>query len=188
LAIKPLKWLERDFVYPRLGFDFNHQRTMLSIGGEGAEDPMQQTSMNTQTVMCNFGDPVSVLLVPPVQSGFMYRVGHSQNTVRDINFNQPQFEKYPALKKIFAYVAELGHGDSIYVPAGFWCSVVHHGTSIRLFFETERANFARKLANNSVAMINRLIDTSALNQRRLTSLERDVIVRTNSLLSKSQKK
>ena len=187
LPIKSLNWLKRDFTYPRLGLDFNINRTMLSIGGAGAEDPMQQTSVDTQTVMCNFGDKVSVLLVPPVQSGFMYRVGNSQNTVRDINFHQPQFEKYPALKKVFAYVAELDHGDSLYIPAGFWFNAAHHGSSIRLFFETEKANLVRKFANTGMAVINRLIDTSALNERRLTALEHEVIVRTNNLLSKSRK-
>jgi len=149
LAIELLQKLKGDFVYPRLGLDFNANRTMLSIGGKDAEEPMQ---------------------------------------VRDINFDQPQFEKYPALKKIFGYVADLEHGDSLYVPAGFWFSVVHHGVSIRLSFETQKASFTRSFANTGMAVINRLIDTSALSEKRLTALEREVITRTNALLKKSHKK
>jgi len=182
-----LSRLKRDFNYPRLGLSFNEKRTMFEIGGASAVEPMHQTSSETQTVVCNFGDSVSVLLVPPVQSGFMYRVGNSQNTVRDIDFIQPQFEKYPALKKIFGYVAKLNHGDALYVPPGFWYCVAHHGVSIRLSFETEKHTLARSFANTGLNIINSLINTSSLSEKRLSALERDVISRTNSLLLKSKK-
>ena len=180
-----LNWLNREFSYPRLGFDFNSYRTAISIGGKRAEEPMRQASNDTHTVMCNFGDQVSVLLVPPVQSGFMYRVGHSKNTVRDIDFKQPEFEKYPALKNIFAYVADLSHGDSLYVPAGFWYNVVHHGVSIRLSFQAEKGGLIKRAVKKGITEFNKLIDVSSLSEHRLNAMEREVVIRTNSLLDKS---
>jgi len=181
-------YLERDFSYPRLGFQFGSNLCSIGIGANNAVEPMRQTSSLVHTVMCNFGAPVSVLLVPAVQSGFMYRVGHSQNTVRDIDFKRPQFDKYPALKKIFGYVAELGHGDSLYVPAGFWCCTANHGFSINLSFESVQANFPQYLASAGKTVINRLLNTSMLSDKRLTSLEREIVGRTNAALLRASKR
>jgi len=180
-------YLERDFSYPRLGFQFDPSLSSISIGGKNAIEPMRQTSNIVHTVMCNFGAPVSVLLVPAVQSGFMYRVGHSQNTVRDIDFLRPQFDQYPALKKLFGYVAELGHGDSLYIPAGFWCCSANHGFSINLSFESVQANFPQYLARAGKTVVNRLLNTSILSDKRLTSLEHEIVSRTNAALLRASK-
>ncbi len=181
-------YLERDFSYPRLGFQFSSNLSSIGIGTSNAFEPMRQTSSLVQTVMCNFGAPVTVLLVPAVQSGFMYRVGHSHNSVRDIDFRRPQFDKYPALKKIFGYVAELGHGDSLYVPAGFWCCTANHGFSINLSFESVQANFPQYLASAGKTVINRLLNTSMISDKRLTSLEREIVSRTNAALLRATKR
>lgn len=181
-------YLERDFSYPRLGFQFGSNLCSIGIGAKNAFEPMRQTSSLVHTVICNFGEPISVLLVPAVQSGFMYRVGHSHNTVRDIDFRRPQFDKYPALKKIFGYVAELDHGDSLYVPAGFWCCTANHGFSINLSFESVQANFPQYLASAGKTVINRLLNTSMLSDKRLTSLEREIVSRTNAALLRASKR
>ncbi len=181
-------YLERDFSYPRLGFQFGPNLCSIGIGAKNAVEPMRQTSSLVHTVMCNFGAPVSVLLVPAVQSGFMYRVGHSHNTVRDIDFRQPDFDKYPALKKIFGYVAELGHGDSLYVPAGFWCCTANHGFSINLSFESVQANFPQYLASAGKTVVNRLLNTSVLSDKRLSLLEREIVSRTNAALLRASKR
>lgn len=180
--------LKRDFSYPRLGFQFDPSLTSFSMGGAKALEPMRQTSSIVHTVMCNFGAPVSVLLVPAVQSGFMYRVGRSLNTVRDIDFTRPQFDKYPALEKIFGYVADLGHGDSVYIPAGFWCCVAHTGFSINLTFESVEANFPRYLATAGKTVINRLLKRSMPRDKKLSLLEREIVNRTNAALLRASKR
>ena len=41
-------------------------------------------------------------------------------TVNNIDFDNPDFEKFPALKKAKGMITELNHGDSLYMPEGYW--------------------------------------------------------------------
>ena len=40
----------------------------------------------------------------------------------DIDFSNPDFDKWPALKQAKGYYTELKHGEVLYMPEGFW----HH--------------------------------------------------------------
>ncbi|MBL4674273.1 MAG: cupin-like domain-containing protein [Arenicella sp.] len=183
LPLKSVPKLQGDFLYPRLGFDFNINRTSLSIGGAGVIEPVTQSSSVVHTVRCNFGDRITVLLIPPDQSEFMYRVGHSQNSVRDLNFDQPQFDKFPALRKLSAYVAELDYGDALYIPAGFWCCATYHGVGITLSLEALRGTFTEYVDTASKFIYNRLASSMPSRQARFRRLEKRAVSITNARLS-----
>ena len=186
LPLRSVPDLERDFFYPRLGFDFNVNRTTISIAGPGVMTPMVQSSSILHRVECNFGERVSVLLVPPALSGFMYRVGNSLNSVRDINFDKPQFDKYPALKNIFGYVAELNHGDALYIPPGFWVCSAYHGVAIKLSLEAMRGSFTQYVGESRKFLFDRLTVAMPFNNARLAHLENRAVVETNARLLKRQ--
>jgi hypothetical protein len=183
LALKSVPILRDDFLYPRLGLDFNINRSSLSIGGAGVIEPVIQSSSVAHTVRCNFGDRVTVLLIPPNQSEFMYRVGHSQNSVREINFDQPQFDKFPALRKLSGYVAELDYGDALYIPAGFWCCASYQGVGITLSLEALRGSFAEYARTASKFVYNRLAGSIPAGQVRVRRLEERAVATTNARLS-----
>jgi hypothetical protein len=186
LPLKSVPKLQGDFLYPRLGFDFNINSGSLSIGGAGVIEPVTQSSSIVHTVRCNFGDRVTVLLIPPDQSEFMYRVGHGQNSVRDINFDQPNLEKYPALRQLSGYVAELDYGDALYIPAGFWYCASYQGVGITLSLEAFRGSFTQYAGAVSKAIYNQLASSLPLRQARFRRLEERAVAKTNARLSVSK--
>ena len=186
LPMKEVAGLERDFLYPRLGLNFNKNLTSLSITGEGVTVPMIQASNIVHTVHCNFGGRASVLLIPPEFSGFMYRVGGSQNTVREIDFDKPQFDKYPALKNLSGYVADLNHGDALYIPSGFWYCVAYQDLGITLSFESLIGSFTEYAGTMRKNLLGRIADSLPGRNSRLTRLENRTIAETNARLLKAQ--
>jgi hypothetical protein len=138
-------------------------------------------------VRCNFGERVTVLLIPPNQSGFMYRVGHSQNSVREINFDQPRFDKFPALRYLSAYVAELGHGDALYIPAGFWSCAACHGVGITLSLEALKGSFSQYAGTVSNSIYNLLASSMPARQARVRRLEELAVSGTNARLAASKR-
>lgn len=184
LPLRSVPALEQDFLYPRLGFDFNASLTSLSLGGDSALEPMSQSSSIIHTVRCHFGEPATVLLIPPEMSGFMYRVGSSMNCVRDIDFKQPQYDKYPALKYLSGYVAELMHGDAIYIPAGFWYCVAYQGAGISLSFEALRGGLMQYAGTMSKFLLNRAMNLMPSKDARLAKQEKQIVVNTNKRLAK----
>src|SRR5690606_37502942 len=51
---------------------------------------------------------------------YLYKVPHSLITREDIDFSNPDFEKWPALKYAQGHKTELHHGDLLYMPEGYW--------------------------------------------------------------------
>lgn len=54
------------------------------------------------------------------QNNYLYKIPHSLITREDIDFNNPDFEKWPMLKKAKGYKTELNHGEVLYMPEGYW--------------------------------------------------------------------
>lgn len=183
--------LEKDFSYPRLGFNFFPRLTALHIGSSGVVEPMRRSSAITHSVHCHFGEPASVLLVPEQQSLLLYAIGNSKATVRDIDFNRPDFKKYPALKAVKAYVAELQHGDALYIPAGFWHCTYYHGTGVTLSLQSLSGKLSQYLAAFTDQIRNRFtrdVGTAAIDATGLTKAEQKVIAGTNKRVAKVLKK
>ena len=176
--------LEQDFLFPRLGFDFNSSLTSLGVAGNGAMQPMGQSSSIIHKVYCHFGSKATLLLIPPEFSGFMYRIGNSQNCVRDIDFNLPDFDKFPALKHLSGYVAELSHGDAIYIPSGLWYCVAYQGPGISLSFEALRGSFFQYTGTMCKFLISRVVNLMPSKDTRLARLEKRIIADTNKRLAK----
>ncbi len=123
-----------DFKYPDLGLKFFKKLPVLFIGGKGAKVQMHYDIDLADLVLCHFGGVKKVLLVPPEQTPFIYKVPFSFSALHDVDFSKPDFKKHPALKNLNAYVAELKHGEALYIPPGFWHYIVYQdvGFSITL--------------------------------------------------------
>lgn len=112
--------LLNDFTYPDLGMKFFKRLPVLFVGGKYAKVQMHYDIDLANLVLCHFGGPKRVLLIPPEQTKYMYKVPFSFSALHSVDFSNPDFEKHPALAKLNAYVADLEHGDALYIPSGFW--------------------------------------------------------------------
>lgn len=182
VPFKSLLPLQKDIITPRLGLEFNERSTSFSVAGKGAVEPMQQLSTVKHKVLCHFGDKASVLLVPANQSDYIYKVGRIRRSIRDIDFDKPQFDKYPGLNMLSAYVAELGHGDALYVPAGFWYCIAYEGVGTIVSYEFLSGNVSQFFGAASHYWLNRLIGVNSNSEPSLSRQEKRTLKKTNKLI------
>ena len=139
-----------DFSYPKIGLKFFKKLPVLFMGGRGAKVQMHYDIDLAHLILCHFGGPKHVLLFPPDQTPYMYKVPFSFSALHDVDFSNPDFEKYPALKTLEGYKVELKHGDALFIPSGFWHYIVYEDIG---FSMTLRA-FPTKLSQRLILFKN----------------------------------
>ncbi|NOQ80805.1 MAG: cupin-like domain-containing protein, partial [Gammaproteobacteria bacterium] len=74
----------------------------------------------------------------------------SFSSLFDVDFDTPDYEKYPALKYLQGEEVELNHGDILYIPPGYWHYIVYEefGMSMALrAFPRTPVNFFKMMKN-----------------------------------------
>jgi len=94
------------------------------------------------------------VIFPPDQTPFMYKIPHSLISREDIDFDQPDFEKFPALKQAQGYICNLKHGEMLYMPEGYWhyMKYLTPGFSMSLRSFPKNPKFLIKAAYNLLIM------------------------------------
>ncbi|MGH1439655.1 MAG: cupin-like domain-containing protein [Cellvibrionaceae bacterium] len=124
--------LTKDFSYPKIGLWFFKRLPVLFVGGKGARVQMHYDIDLSDLLLCHFGGKKHVLLIPPEQTPYMYKVPYSFSTLYDVDFENPDFTKHPALKHLNAYSAVLNHGDALYIPSGYWHYIIYEDIGFSL--------------------------------------------------------
>ena len=142
--------LAADVRWPDMGLRLFRKLPVLFVGGRGARVQMHFDIDLADNLLCHFGGRKRVLLIPPEQTPLMYRVPYSFSSLFDVDFVNPDFERFPALAGLGGQLATLAHGDGLYIPSGWWHFVVYDdiGFSISLrAFPRRWADRARMLGN-----------------------------------------
>jgi len=109
-----------DIRYPDCGLKFFKKLPVLFVGGEGARVQMHYDIDLANIMLCHFGGKKTVLVFSPEQTPYLYKVPFSFSSLHDIDYSNPDLEKYPALRHVKGQVAELHHGDIMFIPSGYW--------------------------------------------------------------------
>lgn len=177
--------LVKDFAYPDIGLHFFKKLPVLFAGGKNAKVQMHYDIDLSDIVLCHFGGKKRVLLISPEQTRYMYRVPFSFSSLFDIDFDNPDYEKYPALNNLQGEVAELNHGDVLYIPPGYWHYIVYEdigfSMSLRAFPRTPK-NFLKMINNLFVTRVIEGLMRKVIGQRWNDRNERLAIINTNKRL------
>lgn len=147
-----------DFTYPELGMTFFKRLPVLFVGGKGAKVQMHYDIDLANLVLCHFGGPKRVLLIPPEQTPFIYKVPFSFSALHKVDFANPDFEKYPALRHLNAYVADLQHGDALYIPSGYWHYITYGDIGFSMTLRSMPTSFAGRVTLMKNIFITRTIE------------------------------
>ncbi|WP_164113011.1 MULTISPECIES: cupin-like domain-containing protein [Sphingobacterium] len=112
--------LLKNFTYPDLGFKYFKRIPTLFFGGSEARVLMHYDVDLGDLLHFQFEGKKRVLLFAPDQSPFLYKVPLSVHTVYNIDFENPDFEKFPALKYAQGHEIFMEHGDALFMPSGYW--------------------------------------------------------------------
>lgn len=118
--LKEIPELQKDFSYPDFGLRLMKGLPMLFFGGEDSYTFMHYDIDLANIFHFHFHGKKEVILFDQKQNDYLYKIPHSLIVREDINFQDPDYEKWPALKKAKGYRGILEHGHVLYMPEGYW--------------------------------------------------------------------
>ncbi|WP_370477153.1 cupin-like domain-containing protein [Tamlana flava] len=149
-ALKEMPSLQQDFKFPDFGLRLIKSIPMLFFGGEDSYTFMHYDIDLANIFHFHFEGKKRIILFDQNQNKYLYKIPHSLITREDIDFNNPDFEKWPMLKQANGYQTELSHGEVLYMPEGYW----HYMRYITPGFSMSLRAIARNPKNFGKAVYN----------------------------------
>lgn len=118
--MKEVPAIQNDYKWPDIGLRLVKQMPMLFFGGENSKVFMHFDIDYSNILHFHFHGEKQCVIFPPDQTPFMYKIPHSLISREDIDFDDPDYEKFPALKQAQGYICNLKHGEMLYMPEGYW--------------------------------------------------------------------
>lgn len=112
--------LLKNFTYPDLGFKYFKRIPTLFFGGSEARVLMHYDVDLGDLLHFQFEGKKRVLLFSPEQSPYLYKVPLSVHTVYNVDYENPDYEQFPALRYAQGYEIFMEHGDALFMPSGYW--------------------------------------------------------------------
>ncbi|MBD1434882.1 cupin-like domain-containing protein [Sphingobacterium sp. DN00404] len=115
-----LPGLLQNFSYPDLGFKYFKRIPTLFFGGSEARVLMHYDVDLGDLLHFQFEGRKRVLLFPPEEAAFLYKVPLSVHTVYNVDYEHPDYTQFPALRYAKGYEIFMEHGDALFMPSGYW--------------------------------------------------------------------
>lgn len=145
--------LTHDFQFPEIGLRPFRKLPVLFMGGKDARVQMHFDIDRPDILLCHFGGPKRVLLVAPEYTPYMYHVPFSFSALASVDFENPDYQRYPGLRYVCGHLADLRHGDVLYIPPGFWHCVLYDDISFSMALRA----FPRDLPNATKMLTSLLV-------------------------------
>ena len=162
--LKEIPVLQNDFKYPDVGLTFIKSLPTLFFGGYDSYTFMHYDIDLANIFHFHFEGKKQCILFDQQQNKYMYKVPNSLMTLREIDFSNPDLEKFPALKNASGYIANLEHGDMLYIPEGYW----HYMRYITPGFSMSLRTIAKKPSHVAKAVYNIVVMRNVENLMRKT--------------------
>jgi len=148
--LKEVPQLQKDFSYPDFGLKLMKGLPMLFFGGENSHTFMHYDIDLANIFHFHFEGKKQVILFDQSQNDYLYKIPHSLIVREDIDFANPDFDKWPALKNASGFMGDLEHGNVLYMPEGYW----HYMRYITPGFSMSLRALARNPKNLGKAVYN----------------------------------
>jgi hypothetical protein len=155
-----------DFAWPEeLMKRFVKRFPMLFVGGKGSVTHMHFDIDLSHIIHTQFVGRKRVLLFPFEEQHKIYR--KPWEVLSMVNFekyfdeahNKLDLDKYPALRLAKGYEVILEHGDSLFMPAGYWHHMEYLDSGFAMSLRALQSSFSGKLKGIWYLMGMRNIDT-----------------------------
>ena len=154
--LKEVPILQKDFSYPNFGLPILKKLPMLFFGGKDSFTFMHYDIDFANIFHFHFEGKKEIILFDQQQSKYLYKIPFSLISREDIDFSNPDFKKWPNLKKAKGYKTTLTHGNVLYMPEGFWhyMKYITPGFSMSLRALTKNPKYLSKAIYNILIMRN----------------------------------
>jgi len=148
--MKEVPSLAKDFKWPDIGLRLVKQLPMLFFGGANSRVFMHFDIDYSNILHFHFHGTKQCILFAPDQTKYLYKIPHALISREDIDFDNPDFEKWPALQHAEGLITTLNHGEMLYMPEGYW----HYMKYVTPGFSMSLRAFPRSISNMSKAVYN----------------------------------
>ena len=187
-VLKEVPILQKDYKFPDFGIRLMKGLPMLFFGGSDSHTFMHYDIDLANIFHFHFEGKKQCILFSQEESKHLYKIPHSLITREDIDFANPDLEQWPALKNAKGHIAQLEHGNVLYIPEGYW----HHMKYLTPGFSMSLRAIARKPKNFAKAVYNiffmRHYDNLMRRRRGQEWIDwknKEAVRRTNDLLGKA---
>ena len=138
----------KDFTWPdELMKGFVKKYPMLFVGGEGSVTHMHFDIDMSHILHTQFSGKKRVLLFPHGEQYKLYRKPWEVLSLANYaGYNKSfDYENFPAVKKANGYEVILEHGDTLYMPAGFWHHMEYIESGFAMSLRAMQSNLGGKL-------------------------------------------
>jgi Cupin-like domain len=118
--LKEIPELQKDFSFPDFGLKLMKGLPMMFFGGQNSYTFMHYDIDLANIFHFHFHGKKQTILFDQNQTDYLYKIPHSLIVREDIDFTNPDYEKWPALKKANGFIGNLEHGNVLYIPEGYW--------------------------------------------------------------------
>lgn len=151
--MKEVPQLKNDFKWPDLGLRLIKQLPMLFFGGKNSKVFIHYDIDYSNILHFHFHGKKQCMLFAPSETKYLYKVPHALISREDIDYDNPDFKKFPALQRATGYITNLSHGEMLYMPEGYW----HYMKYLTPGFSMSLRAFPRSISNLTRAAYNIVI-------------------------------
>ncbi|WP_459210046.1 cupin-like domain-containing protein [Aquimarina rhabdastrellae] len=182
--LKEVPALQNDFKYPDIGLKLLKKLPFLFFGGENSKVFMHYDIDYANILHFHFEGEKQCILFPPSETRYLYKIPHALISHEGIDFENPDFEKWPALAQAKGYIANLKHGEVLYMPEGYW----HQMTYITPGFSMSIRSVPKQFSNLSKAVYNLVVMRHFDNFMRKIRGEKWMLYKNSKAITKTHKK
>ena len=182
--LKEVPALQNDFKYPDIGLKLLKKLPFLFFGGENSKVFMHYDIDYANILHFHFEGEKQCILFPPSETRYLYKIPHALISHEGIDFENPDFEKWPALAQAKGYIANLKHGEVLYMPEGYW----HQMTYLTPGFSMSIRSVPKQFSNLSKAVYNLVVMRHFDNFMRKIRGEKWMLYKNSKAITKTHKK
>lgn len=127
--------LKKDYKIHTIMEGFYNEFPFTFFGGEGSKVAMHYDIDLSHVFLTQFDGRKRVVLFGPEYSKHLYQQPFTVASY--VNVDNPDYEKYPALKHVKGYDCIIERGDTIFIPSGYWHYITYLDSG---FSMNQRAN------------------------------------------------
>ena len=178
--------LRNDFPCPEIFRGIMGKIGFMFFGAKGIKVRIHQDMDMSNVLLTQFYGRKKVVLIDPKYSRLLYKLPFNTHSLVDLD--APDYEKYPGLKYIETYECTLEHGDSLFMPSGYW----HYITYLDGGFSVSYRKMAHSLAWKARGFLSLCVYmpfdklmNKVIGSRWLSLKERIAIARANKEIERS---
>lgn len=143
-VFKYMPELKNDFSYPDLGVRFATRFPFLFVGGKDAYVDIHYDADYSHVFLTQMVGTKRIVIYGKEHSRKLYR--HPFTVSCNIDFRDPDLERYPKLKEIEGFECILEPGDTLFIPSGWWHFIEYETAGISLSLRAIPDGWGQRLA------------------------------------------